>query len=187
MSIEGCSLQIMRAVGVHPNQLTLLLNQFGGRLPQNEQEYQILITQLRRQGHIQEAAPGNVAHILRGPFSRPGAASTSPSTTRAPTGWMAMEERHLPRIRQATWQGGTRSRLRHLNRQQRVLSLLGPLGRGMATARTHSQPRLGMVPSPMMGTGTLPRQSTSKEMMKKPRIRVRPPRTAEMRTWKCPT
>ena len=68
MSIEGCALQIMRAVGVHPNQLTILLNQFGGRLPNTEQEYQQLVTQLRRQGHIAEAAPGNVAHILQGPF-----------------------------------------------------------------------------------------------------------------------
>ena len=68
MSIEGCALQILRAVGIHANQLTNLLHQFGGRLPTNEAEYQTLITQVRRQGHIQEAAPGNIASILQGPF-----------------------------------------------------------------------------------------------------------------------
>ena len=38
MSIEGCSLQILRAAGVHSTQLTLLMHQFGGRLPNNEAE-----------------------------------------------------------------------------------------------------------------------------------------------------
>ena len=51
MSIEGCALQILRAVGVQANQLTNLLHQFGGRLPNNEIEYQTMITQVRRQGH----------------------------------------------------------------------------------------------------------------------------------------
>ena len=68
MSIEGCALQKLRAVGIHANQLTTLHHQFGGRLPTNEVEYQMLITQVRRQGHIQEAAPGNIAAILQGPF-----------------------------------------------------------------------------------------------------------------------
>ena len=64
MSIEGCALQILRAAGIHASQLTTLLQQFGGRLPINEIEYQTMITQVRRQGHIQEAAPGNIATIL---------------------------------------------------------------------------------------------------------------------------
>ena len=74
MSIEGCALQILRAVGVHANQLTNLLQQFGGRLPNNEAEYHAMITQVRRQGHIQEAAPGNIATVLQGPLrqARPG-------------------------------------------------------------------------------------------------------------------
>ena len=29
MSIEGCALQVLRAAGTHPNQLTLSLHQFG--------------------------------------------------------------------------------------------------------------------------------------------------------------
>ena len=49
MSIEGCALQVLRAVGIHANQLTNLIHQFGGRLPNNEVEYQTLITQVRRQ------------------------------------------------------------------------------------------------------------------------------------------
>jgi hypothetical protein len=74
MSIEGCALQLLRATGVQPAQLTTLFQQFGGRLPMNEVEYQALITQVRRQGHIYEAAPGNIATILQGPFhqARPG-------------------------------------------------------------------------------------------------------------------
>ena len=49
MSIEGCALQILRAAGIHASQLTTLLHQFGGRLPVNENEYQAMITQVRRQ------------------------------------------------------------------------------------------------------------------------------------------
>ena len=75
MSIEGCALQVLRATGVQPHQLTTLLHQFGGRLPMDETEYQSLLTLVRRQGHITEAAPGNIATILQGPFrqAKPGA------------------------------------------------------------------------------------------------------------------
>ena len=75
MSIEGCALQILRAAGVHPNQLTMLLHQFGGRLPSTEAEYQALLMQVRHQGHIHEASPGNIATILQGPLrqARPNA------------------------------------------------------------------------------------------------------------------
>ena len=68
MSIEGCALQLLRATGVQAQQLTTLLHQFNGRLPTSEAEYQTLVTQLRRIGHIHEAAPGNIATILQGPF-----------------------------------------------------------------------------------------------------------------------
>ena len=47
MSIEGCSLQILRAIGVHSHQLIMLLQPFQGRLPQNDQEFQAMIAQLR--------------------------------------------------------------------------------------------------------------------------------------------
>ena len=82
MSIEGCALQILRAAGIHAGQLTTLLHQFGGRLPINENEYQTMITQVRRQGHIQEHSPGNIATILQGPFrqARPGAYYAEPES-----------------------------------------------------------------------------------------------------------
>ena len=83
MSIEGCALQILRAAGIHVGQPTTLLQQFGGRLPNNEMEYQQLLTQVRRQGHIREAAPGNIATILQGPFrqARSGQYYVDPSNS----------------------------------------------------------------------------------------------------------
>ena len=68
MSVEGSSLQILRAVGCHANQLTLLLHQFGSRLPNTDAELNQLITQIRRQEHIREGAPGNIATLLGGPL-----------------------------------------------------------------------------------------------------------------------
>ena len=68
MSIEGCALQILKAAGFPWTQLSMLLHQLGGRMPNTEQEYQQLITQSRRPGHVQEAAPGNIATILQGPL-----------------------------------------------------------------------------------------------------------------------
>ena len=53
MSIEGCALQILKAAGFPWTQLSMLLHQFGGRMPNTEQEYQQLITQIRRLGHVQ--------------------------------------------------------------------------------------------------------------------------------------
>ena len=43
-------------------------------MPNSEQEYQQLITHIRRLGHVQQANPGNIATILQGPFrqARPG-------------------------------------------------------------------------------------------------------------------
>ena len=44
-------------------------------MPATEQQLQLLVQQLRRQGHLAEGAPGNVASILHGPLrqARPGA------------------------------------------------------------------------------------------------------------------
>ncbi len=52
-----------------------LLQPLQGRLPQTGQEFANMCTQLRRYGHIAEAAPGNLAQLLRGQFrqARPGA------------------------------------------------------------------------------------------------------------------
>ena len=75
MSIEGCSLQILRACNIQSQHLLTLLQPFGGRLPQNDQQLRDMCTQLRRFGHISEGAPGNIASALQGSFqqARPGA------------------------------------------------------------------------------------------------------------------
>ena len=75
VSLEGCALQLLRDCNVHPDHLVLLLQPFGGLMPNTEQQLQQLTQQLRRQGHLWENAPGNVATLLRGPFrqARPGA------------------------------------------------------------------------------------------------------------------
>ena len=39
MSIEGCSLQLLRAVGIRPNHLYTLLQPFEGQLPRTEREF----------------------------------------------------------------------------------------------------------------------------------------------------
>ena len=74
MSLEGCALQLLRAVGVSPQQLIMLLQPFQGRLPANDQEFQVLVTQLRRYGHIQEGARGNIGQIVQNSVgqARPG-------------------------------------------------------------------------------------------------------------------
>ena len=75
MSVEGCALQLLRACNVHPQQLILILQPFGGLMPATEAQLQLLAQQLLRQGHLTEGAPGNVATILNGPLrqARPGA------------------------------------------------------------------------------------------------------------------
>jgi len=67
MSIEGCSLQILRACNIQSQHLLTLLQPFGGRLPQNDQQLRDMCTQLRRVGHISAAGhPQNSANVLRG-------------------------------------------------------------------------------------------------------------------------
>ena len=82
MSIEGCSIQLLRAVGIGHQHLPLLLQPFNGQLPQNEQQFNNLMTQLRRYGHVSENAPGNIASVLHGPLrqARPGAYLTDGSS-----------------------------------------------------------------------------------------------------------
>ena len=74
MSVEGCSLQILRAVGISSQQLFSLLQPFAGQLPTNDAQFNVLCTQLRRFGHITEGSPGNIASSLHGPprQARPG-------------------------------------------------------------------------------------------------------------------
>ena len=68
MSIEGCSLQVLRACNVQPSQLMTLLQPFGGRMPENDQEFAAMCTQLRRWGHVAEGTHGNIATVLSGPL-----------------------------------------------------------------------------------------------------------------------
>ncbi len=74
MSVEGCALQILRACGIQSHHLFTLLQPFRGQLPQTDQQFQELCTQLRRFGHISEGTQGNVAAVLHGPMrqARPG-------------------------------------------------------------------------------------------------------------------
>ena len=75
MNIQGCSLQLLRALGVPHQQLFFILQPFGGGFPQTEAQFQQMTADLRRWGRIQEGVPGNIAQTLYGPFrqARPGA------------------------------------------------------------------------------------------------------------------
>ena len=83
MNNEGCSLQLLRACNVQPNQLYNLLQPFGQRLPRTDAEFNQMVTQLRRHGRISENAPGNVARALQGQFqqARPGSYYTGADPT----------------------------------------------------------------------------------------------------------
>ena len=74
MSVEGCSLQILRACGLGAQHLFTLLQPFQGQLPRTDAQFNELCTQLRRYGHISEGTPGNIASSLHGNRqARPGA------------------------------------------------------------------------------------------------------------------
>ena len=75
MSVEGCALQLLRACNIRPEQLMLILQPYGGSMPTTDTEFNLLVTQLRRHGHVTEGVHGNIATVLRGPFqqARPGA------------------------------------------------------------------------------------------------------------------
>ncbi len=75
MSMEGCSLQLLRACNIQPNHLFTLLQPFRGQLPQDEPQFHEMCTQLRRFGHISEGTQGNIASSLQGPLrqARPNA------------------------------------------------------------------------------------------------------------------
>ena len=65
MSMQGLVLVILRAVGVNEQQLERLLTPTLGLFPNNLQEFNNMLTQLRRIGHIVERHPGNIADALR--------------------------------------------------------------------------------------------------------------------------
>ena len=57
---------LLRAVRITGNQLVNLLQPFGGRVPNTQQQFDTMVNQLRSMGHIYERAPGNVASTLGG-------------------------------------------------------------------------------------------------------------------------
>lgn len=75
MSIEGCSLQLLRACGIQSSHLVMLLQPFQGRFPQTEAEFQAMTAQLRIFGHIHEGTQGNIAQALNGHWRQARAGS----------------------------------------------------------------------------------------------------------------
>ena len=75
MSVEGCALQLLRALNISHTQLSTLLQPFGMRFPGTEQELQQLYAQLRRQGHITEGLQNNLASTFNNPHRQAHAGS----------------------------------------------------------------------------------------------------------------
>ena len=65
MSTSGQAVILLRAGGVDINRLMTLLQPSQQRMPNNEESYQQLLTQLRRIGHIAEWSPRNICNGLR--------------------------------------------------------------------------------------------------------------------------
>ena len=68
ISMEGCALQLCRAIGIRADQLPNYLQPFQGRFPQTENEFSQLCRNLRLVGHINEGTRGNIASALHGPL-----------------------------------------------------------------------------------------------------------------------
>jgi len=66
MSIQGLVWLLLRACAVDDTQLMQLLMLTNELFPATQQEYDRLITLLKRMGHIIENSPNNVAQLLRG-------------------------------------------------------------------------------------------------------------------------
>ena len=66
MSWEGCALQILRACNVSSQQMIQFLQPFQGRLPQDEAEFALLSSHMRRIGRILEHSPNNLGQLLHG-------------------------------------------------------------------------------------------------------------------------
>ena len=77
-AVPGCALQLMKACGMGPQHLFILLQPFQGQLPRTDAQFRELCTHLRRYGHIAENTPGNIGSQLSGAprQARPGAYMT---------------------------------------------------------------------------------------------------------------
>ena len=64
MGREGSALQPLRACNVSPQQMVQFLQPFNGRLPHDENEFGMMVAQMRRIGHILERSPNNLGQLL---------------------------------------------------------------------------------------------------------------------------
>ena len=69
---------LLRACGVNGQQMITLLQPNAGRMPNDQRQYDALVTRLRSMGHILEHAPGNIMTGLRPPNA---SASSGRATT----------------------------------------------------------------------------------------------------------
>ena len=60
MSWEGYSWLMLKACGVGPAQLILILQPLQQRLPNNEADFEQMLTIMRRMGHVNEGSQGNI-------------------------------------------------------------------------------------------------------------------------------
>ena len=60
MDVTGCCLQLFRALHIETPRIVQLLRPFGGTFPQNEEQFQQMLSQLRVEGRILENIPGNI-------------------------------------------------------------------------------------------------------------------------------
>ncbi len=60
MRWEGCAFQLLRAC----KQMIQFLQPFQGRLPQDEAEFALLSSHMRRIGHLLEHSPNNIGQLL---------------------------------------------------------------------------------------------------------------------------
>eukprot|EP00971_Amphidinium_carterae_P191460 3798994-Amphidinium_carterae.3 len=66
LGVEPASLILLRAVGVSQHQYLNLIQPFGNRLPQSEQELSQMCHAIRRLGHVIESFPNNIGASFRG-------------------------------------------------------------------------------------------------------------------------
>ena len=79
--VEGCALQLMRAINATPEQMTEYCREFNGVFPTTEEQFTQLKQLIRRRAHIIERSPGNMGQFLHGNRqAAPGAYHTETST-----------------------------------------------------------------------------------------------------------
>ena len=64
MSIEGHAMHLFRILGIGTRETVELLRPFNGVMPQTEQQFRFLQTQIRRSLRISEHTPGNIGEYL---------------------------------------------------------------------------------------------------------------------------